>query len=386
MPQGACRLEGVPGTYYEILGVARGASDREIKQAYRALAMRFHPDICHEEEAGDRFRRIHEAYRVLSDPGERNRYDSLGHEDYTRYAGGSPPPWGSRHTGGFQGFGDAFDSFFRGKSWGPSAEFRPRSPSDILVKVPVTLAEAIRGCEREIEVPYTTRCVSCAGTGSAGGDVRQCPGCGGTGRQGWKEAGGFPDPTSPPCGVCGGKGRVPESPCGECGGWGATQATRRVKVRVPAGIDTGMRILIPGLGEEGDHEVPGGDLYVEATVLPHDMFTRRGNDLETMVHVSPAGAVMGSPVELETLDGRMIRVEIPSGTQHDGTVRIQGEGMRISGRAGDLVVRVRIRLPEKATARERRLYGRLLRIEKEQADAKTGLVVRYLSKVRNRGK
>ena len=300
-------------TYYEILGVSRDATEREIKHAYRILARRLHPDICREPGAEDRFKRINEAYRVLSNHEERGRYDAMGHEGYRRSHAGFRDHPGPHDPAAFRGFSDIFDLFFSERAWGSGRDFRPRSVSDILVRVQITLEEAINGTEKVIEVPYASLCHSCGGTGSTTGKVHPCPRCGGSGRE---NTGGARDPTDPgssPCEQCGGKGRIPEVPCSLCGGWGATQAVKRVAIRIPPGIDSGMRIRKEGLGESRDQEIPDGDLYVEVTILPHPRLTRLGNDLEVAVHLSPARAALGSTAEVETIEGKTVRVGIPPG-------------------------------------------------------------------------
>ena len=386
---GGSRQEGVlqagdaVETYYEILGVRRDASDREIKDAYRLLARRLHPDVSRETGAEEGFKKVNEAYRVLSDPVERGRYDTLGHEKYRRSPAGSPDHPPSRAPGDYQAQGDIFDLFFSERSWGPAEAFRPRASSDILVRVQVTLGEALLGSERVIEVPSAARCTACGGTGSSTGKAVPCPRCGGSGRE---ETGGRGSPgTGPaPCRECGGRGRIPGSRCSSCDGWGAIQETKRVMVRIPPGIDSGMRIRKEGFGGRGDG-IPGGDLYVEVNVLPHPVFTRKGEDLETPVHLSPARAALGSAVMVETVDGRSLRVEIPPGVQHDTAVRVPGEGVKARDRAGDLVLRIRIDSPGEITAEERELYRKILRIE-ERKEEKKGIISGYLSRLKGAGR
>jgi molecular chaperone DnaJ len=374
-------------TYYEILGVSRDATDREIKHAYRILARQLHPDICREPGAEDRFKRINEAYRVLSDHEERGRYDAMGHDRYRRSQAGSRDFPGPHGPSEFRGFSDIFDLFFSERAWGSEKDFRPRSASDILVRIQITLEEALFGSEKVIEVPYASRCASCEGTGSTVRKVRPCPRCGGSGRERSAGSMGVVDPAPPPCRECGGKGRIPEAPCSLCAGWGATQVTRRVTVHIPPGIDSGMRIRKEGLGESMDHEIPDGDLYVEVLVLPHPRFTRHGDDLEIAVHISPARAALGSSTELETADGRGIRVEIPPGVQHETIIRVGGKGVKVRNRTGDLLVRIKIDTPEKTTAEERKLYQRLLKIEEGREEMqKKGLISRYVTKLRDAGR
>jgi molecular chaperone DnaJ len=376
----------MPETYYEILGVPGDASDREIKEAYRLLARRLHPDVCTEAGAEDRFKAVNEAYRVLSDHGERARYDALGHENYRIYReaprehppGGGPP--------GFRGFGDAFDLFFAEKAWGSSRAFRPRADSDILARVEVTLEEAVLGGERELEVPYAFPCRACGGTGSTTGKAAPCPRCGGDGREGGPLSPGTSGPGSPPCRECGGRGRIPGDPCGECQGWGTIQETRQVTVRIPPGIESGMRIRKEGLGDRGEAGIPRGDLYIEVVVLPHDRFTRKGDDLEVPLHISPARATLGTVAEVGTIRGGTVRADIPPGVQHDAVVRVRGEGVKVQDRCGDLLIRVQIDTPGGITAEEQELYRRILRIEERREGMKGGVLSRYISRIRGAGR
>lgn len=377
-------MERMTGTYYEILGVPRDAPDREIKQAYLILARRFHPDVCREEDAEGRFKRINEAYQVLSDAGERARYDAMGHDTYLRHQAESGDISGSHGPPGFPGFGDAFDLFFPEREWGPAGTFRPASTSDILVRMEITLEEAILGCEKVIEIPYVAGCASCGGTGSATGTARPCSLCGGSGIGGRDDRGDLADPGASPCRECGGKGRIPEEPCIPCGGWGVIRRARRVPVRIPPGIDSGMRIRKEGLGDGRDPGIPGGDLYIEVAILPHDRFTRRGDDLEIPLHISPARAALGSTAGIEMIDGRVIQVAIPAGVQHGAPVRVRGGGVKTREGCGDLIVRIRIDSPEKTTAAERDLYRKLLRIEEAREGLKKGgLLSRYFSRARD---
>jgi molecular chaperone DnaJ len=376
-------MGGTPETYYEILGIPGDAPDREIRRAYRSLARSLHPDICREAGAEDRFKRINEAYRVLSNPVERRRYDLMGHKRYLLFPGGSGNPPAACGTPDTRGSGDVFNLFFSEKAWGSERIFRPRSCTDILVRTAVTFGEAIHGCEKMIEVPHAFRCTSCGGTGSGTRKVSTCPGCAGTGSGGRGAGGDRIDLDPVPCRECGGRGRIPEEPCTLCDGWGVIRATRKVPVRIPPGIDSGMRIRKEGLGEGGDTGIPKGDLYVEVMVLPHERFVRKGEDLEVTLPISPARAVLGTTADVETFDGRVLRVEIPPGVQHDMTVRVAREGVRLQDRCGDLVVRIRVTTPEKTTAGERDLYRRLIRIEEERERGRNrGLIPRYLSKIR----
>lgn len=353
------------GDYYERLGIPRTADEKEIRKAYRNLARQYHPDVCKEPGAEERFKEINEAYATLSDAGKRAQYDRMGHETFTHASKGSYAGAGGFEGGfssDFSGFGDIFDAFFGGaRGQGPRG---PQRGADLLMRIQIPLEEAVSGAEREVEVRHTEPCAACDGTGSETRKVVACTQCGGTGqiRQAAQSLFGQVVRMST-CPRCGGRGRMPEKPCGTCGGRGTERVRRTVKVRIPAGIEHGMRLRVEGYGEAGDHGAPNGDLYIEIHVLPHERFARIGDNLETVVEVSPAQAVLGSTVEVATIDGRTVELKVPSGVQHGTALRIPGEGVRRRGRPGDMLVRVRIVVPRRVSDEERGLYAQLLEHE-----------------------
>ena len=382
-----------PSDYYQVLGVPRNAGEKEIRKAYRSLAHKYHPDVCKEPGAEERFKEINQAYSVLSDPDRKAQYDQMGHDTYTSasrgsYTGGG---FGGGPYGGFQadfsGFGDIFDTFFGG---GPFGGFQrtsqgPRTGSDLLMRLQVPLEEAVAGTDREIEVSHSEPCPSCKGSGSETGKVVNCPRCGGTGqlRQMSSTAfGQFVRMTT--CPECSGRGRTPEKRCPSCRGTGHTRANRKVRVHIPAGIESGMRLRMEGYGEAGEYGAPSGDLFIEVSVLPHDRFTRDGDDLETAVHISPAQAAIGSAAEVETIDHRKIEVHIPPGTQQNAVVRVQGEGVKRKGRHGDLRVRVKVAVPKHLTDEERELYHRLLELEGKKVPEGGGFFKDFMGKKRKK--
>ncbi|MFY9132947.1 MAG: molecular chaperone DnaJ [Candidatus Methanoculleus thermohydrogenotrophicum] len=357
-----------PDSYYEILGVSRNADDKEIKKAYRNLARKYHPDVCKEPGAEERFKKINEAYSVLSDPQKRAQYDRMGHEAYSNASRGSYTGGGG-FSGGFSadfsGFGDIFETFFGGGFGGGTRQRAgPRPGADLLMKMEVTLEEAVFGAEKEISLDHIEPCPACDGSGSETRKFTTCPTCGGSGqmRQASQSIfGSFVRMST--CTACGGRGKVPESPCKTCGGSGHRRARQTVKVKIPPGVDTGMRLRMEGYGDAGEYGAPSGDLYIEISVAPHEKFTRRGDDLETTVDITPAQAALGSRVEVQTIDGRTVVLDIPAGVQHNTGLRIPGEGVRWQTKPGDMLVRVRIVVPTRLTDEERELYGRLLEIE-----------------------
>ena len=357
-----------PDSYYEILGVSRNADDKEIKKAYRNLARKYHPDVCKEPGAEERFKKINEAYSVLSDPQKRAQYDRMGHEAYSNASRGSYTGGGG-FSGGFSadfsGFGDIFETFFGGGFGGGTRQRAgPRPGADLLMKMEVTLEEAVFGAEKEISLDHIEPCPACDGSGSETRKFTTCPTCGGSGqmRQASQSIfGSFVRMST--CTACGGRGKVPESPCKTCGGSGHRRARQTVKVKIPPGVDTGMRLRMEGYGDAGEYGAPSGDLYIEISVAPHEKSTRRGDDLETTVDITPAQAALGSRVEVQTIDGRTVVLDIPAGVQHNTGLRIPGEGVRWQTKPGDMLVRVRIVVPTRLTDEERELYGRLLEIE-----------------------
>jgi molecular chaperone DnaJ len=382
-----------PGDYYQVLGVPRSAGEKEIRKAYRTLARKFHPDVCKEPGAEERFKEINQAYSVLSDTDRKAQYDRMGHDTFTSASRGSYTGGGSGGGpfGGFQadfsGFGDIFDTFFGG---GPFGGFQrtaqgPRSGSDLLMRLQIPLEEAVAGTDREIDVSHSQACPACDGSGSETKKVVNCPRCGGTGQLRQRTTTAFGQfVRMATCPECSGRGKTPEKRCSSCKGTGHTRTKRRLKVHIPAGIETGMRLRMEGFGEAGEYGAPSGDLFIDVAVLPHDRFTRDGNDLEIFVHISPAQAVIGSAVEVETIDHRRLEVHVPPGTPHNAVIRVQGEGMKRKGGHGDLRVRIRLAVPKQLSDEERELYHRLLQLEGKKAPESRGFFKDFMGKKKDR--
>ena len=369
------------GSYYDVLGVARDAGEQEIKKAYRNLARKYHPDVCKEPDAEEKFKEINEAYSVLSDATKRAQYDNIGHDAFKNASKGSYTGGGG-YGGGFQsdfsGFGDIFDTFFGG---GGGAR-GPRPGADLLLRLSINLKDAVFGIDREVEVFHTESCPDCDGTGSKTKKVHTCPTCGGSGqvRQVSQSLfGQFVRMSA--CPACGGRGKKPEEPCKTCGGSGHTRVKRKVNVHIPPGADTGMRLRMEGYGEAGDYGAPVGDLYIELIVEGHPRFARTGDNIETEAQISPAQAAVGSSVEVKTIDDRTVDLKIPAGIQHGTALRIPGEGVRRRGRPGDLLVRVRIVVPKSLSDEERELYQKLLEIENKKGPGKKGFFKDFVDKV-----
>lgn len=354
--------------YYEVLGVARGASKDDIKKAYRKVAVQYHPDRNPgDSNAEDMFKAAAEAYEILSDDQKRQAYDQFGFAGVDGMAG---------NGGGFSNtyrdfediFGDfsgIFDSFFGGGRRGGRSRSGPRRGSDIKVELEISFGEAAFGCTKEITYPRTVHCSSCGGSGSEGdGSRHTCPTCGGVG-QVRRSQGFFSVATV--CPDCQGEGQIVENPCRSCGGSGLEQKRATVKVTIPAGIDTGKRLSVPGQGEAGMHGAQAGDLFVFLRVAPDAHYERDGNDLYCLIPVSFTQAALGAEVHVPSLEGERIRVKIPSGSQNGDIVRVKGWGvphLNHTTRRGDLFLKLRVVVPEK-------VHGRVKQLLKELAEAES---------------
>lgn len=364
--------------YYEVLGVSRDASEEEIKKAYRRLARKYHPDVNKDDpEAEAKFKEISEAYRILSDPQTRAQYDRFGHAAFDGAQGAGPGPGqgGFDPFGGFGGFGgfgdfdDIFDMFFGGGTQRRRSS-GPKPGADLRYDLELSFEEAAFGLETEIEVPRTERCGRCQGRGAEPGTlIRDCPQCGGRGeirdvRQ--TPFGRFVNVH--PCPHCRGEGKVIDEPCRECRGAGVVTRRRKIKVKVPAGVDTGFRLRLAGEGEAGERGGPPGDLYVFITVRPHEFFQRKGTDVYCEVPISFAQAALGDEIEVPTLNGK-VTLKVPEGTQTGTQFRLRGHGVpdpRGYGR-GDQYVTVRVVTPTRLTPRQKELLREFARAGGDEA-------------------
>ncbi len=355
-------------SYYDVLGVSRNATDTEIKKAYRNLAKKYHPDVCKEADAEEKFKSINEAYSVLSDESKRRQYDQLGHDNFTNASKGNySGAGGAGFNADFSGFGDIFD-FFGG---GSRRQSGPRPGDDTLMRIQITLAEAVFGVQKEIEVMHTESCPDCDGTGSSTKKTTTCRKCNGTGQVKQIRNSIFGQMvTQSVCPDCGGRGKIPESPCRKCNGTGKTKVRRKISVNIPAGIDSGMRLRMEGYGEAGDVGAPNGDLYIEVYVVSNPKFDREGDNLVTQYEITPAQAVLGCEVEIETIDKKKVSLKVPAGISYGTRLRIQGEGVRRRGNYGSLLVRVVIATPKKISSKERELYEKILAIENGDTSAR----------------
>ncbi len=348
-------------SYYDVLGLPRNATETDIKKAYRNLAKKYHPDVCKDPGAEEKFKSINEAYDVLSDETKRRQYDQLGHDNFTNASKGNySGAGGAGFNADFSGFGDIFD-FFGG---GGRRQSGPREGDDMLMRIQITLEEAVFGTQKEIEVMHTESCPECDGTGSSTKKTTTCSKCGGTGQVKQVKNSIFGQMvTQSTCPNCGGRGKIPETPCKKCNGTGRTKVRRKVTVNVPAGIDSGMRLRMEGYGEAGDYGARNGDLYIEVYVVSNPKFDREDDNLITQYEISPAQAVLGCEVEIETIDRKKVMLKIPVGISYETRLRIAGEGVRRRGNYGNLLVRIVIATPKKISSAEKELYEKLLKAE-----------------------
>jgi molecular chaperone DnaJ len=332
--------------HYEVLGVSRDASQDEIKKAYRKLARQLHPDVNPGEDASERFKLVTHAYDVLSDDESRRRYDMGGDE-----SGG--------FGGGFGGFGDIFETFFGA---GGARSARPRSRrergQDALVRVTMDLGDVVFGAHRDIEVDTAVLCETCQGSCcQEGTSPVTCDICGGSGhvqRQVRSLLGNVV--TTQPCGTCEGYGTTIPFPCATCAGQGRVRSRRTVSLDIPAGVETGLRLQLPGSGEVGKAGGPNGDLYVEVTVSTHPTYSREGDDLLATLEVAMTDAVLGAETTIEGLDGA-VDLEIRPGVQSGDVLTIKGRGITPlrGNQRGDLRVAVQVLTPTKLDSAQRRL-------------------------------
>lgn len=340
--------------YYEILGIPRNADETEIKKAFRGLALKYHPDRNQgKKESEERFKEINEAYSVLSDPEKRAHYDRFG------TAEGIGTGFGA-FTGA--GFGDIFEDIF-GDFFGFSGQRRPRPAkgNDLRYDLDITLEESAFGAEKHIEVPRWETCPTCSGSGSKSGKgPLVCPHCKGTGHVRFQQ--GFFS-VSKTCGSCQGLGKIITDPCASCKGSGRTKTVHTMSVRIPPGVDSGSRLRMSGEGEPGTLGGPSGDLYIIIDIRKNPVFVRKGNDIFCEMNLTFPQAVLGSEVEVPTLDG-VATLTIPPGTPHGKTFHLKGKGIPKLGRhgKGDEIVVVGIEVPKHITPRQKELLEEFARI------------------------
>ncbi len=356
--------------YYEVLGVAKDASPEDLKKAYRKLALQYHPDRNPgDKSAEEKFKHISEAYEVLSDPQKRAQYDQFGHRAFGPGAGG-PGGFGGgfqgidleealrTFMGAFGGGGSIFDDFFGGGLRGDERPDGASRGADVRFDLEIDFEEAVLGSEREIALPLLDECERCRGSGAEPGSKReQCRHCHGRGVV--TASHGFMQ-IRQTCPVCGGGGEVITKPCRDCGGAGRVKRRRTLNLKIPAGVETGSRLRLPGKGQGGLRGGPAGDLYVVLHVRQHDLFERHDEDVYCEVPVPFQIAALGGEIDVPTVQG-MAKLRIPPGTESGKVFRLRGKGVinAHSGIQGDHHVRVRVEVPQGLSSRQRRALEEL---------------------------
>ena len=338
--------------YYEVLGVQKGASEEEIKKAYKKMARKYHPDLNPgDKDAEEKFKEVNEAYEVLSDSEKKARYDQFGFAGVDPNFGAGGGGYGGGAGFDFGDLGDIFGSFFGGGFGGGQTRRNPNAPQrgeSIRMNLTISFEEAAFGCEKELELDRYESCETCHGSGAAPGTSPEtCPDCGGSGvvqtrRQ--TPMGVFA--STAPCSRCGGRGKIIKEPCKDCRGSGMVRRRRKIQASVPAGIDNGQTISIRGQGHAGKNGGPAGDLLVTIAVRPHELFRREGTSVLCEAPITFPQAVLGAELEIPTIDGK-VKYDIPEGTQSGTTFRLKGKGIpALNGRGrGDQYVTVYIETP-----------------------------------------
>jgi molecular chaperone DnaJ len=340
--------------YYELLGVSKSATDDEIKKAYRKLAMKYHPDRVsnlsdkEKKEAEEKFKELQAAYAVLSDPQKKQMYDQFGHEGVSGAGGGG----GFGQGGGFEDIFRDFGDFFGG---GGRRGNRAPAGQDLEFGVEITLEEAAIGLQKEIKYPRTVKCAPCNGNGAKNiKDVVTCKTCNGNGQVRYSQ--GF-FTVQQDCPDCNGAGKKIKDPCGSCRGAGIVRENKTLMINIPAGVDTGSTLRINGEGSVGGINSPSGDLYIHIQIKNHKFYRRDGSDLHCEVPISFITAALGGEIDVPTIDGQIIKLKIPEGTQTNGILRIKSKGMKSlrRGGIGDLLCHIYVETPVKLTVDQKDL-------------------------------
>ena len=344
--------------YYEVLGLSKGASDDEIKKAYRQLAKKYHPDLNPgDAEAEARFKEVNEAYEVLSDAQKKARYDQYGHA-------GVDPNFGAGGYGAdvdFGDIGDIFSSIFGGGFGGGGRRGNPNAPrrgSDAAASAVISFEESAKGCKKKVSVQRICTCPDCNGSGAKPGTApTTCPECNGRGQVSRQQRTPFGVmQTQSACPRCQGRGKIIESPCPKCSGQGRIRQTEQVGINIPAGIDDGQVISIPGKGNAGQNGGPSGDLQIEISVRPHPLFERDGFHIWYEMPITYTQAALGAEIEIPTLDGKM-PFTVKEGTQPGDILRVKGKGIPyLNGRGtGDLLLKITVEVPRNLTNEQKKL-------------------------------
>lgn len=342
--------------YYDVLGVAKTANADEMKKAYRKLAMQYHPDRnAGNAEAEHKFKEINEAYDVLKDPDKKAAYDRYGHEAFSNGMGGGAGAGGFDFTGNFS---DIFDDLFSeftggGRRGGASGRASAQRGQDLRYNLQISLEEAFKGMQRQINVTTSVECDDCHGSGGEkGASPTTCSACGGRGAQRVQQ--GF-FTIERPCNTCSGSGKVIEKACRKCAGSGQTRKEKTLSVTIPAGVEEGTRIRLSGEGEAGFRGGPSGDLYIFLSIKPHPFYKREGANVHGTVPISMVTAALGGSINVPTIDGTKVKVAIPEGTQNGHQFRLRGKGMSVlrSQARGDMYIHVNVETPVKLNKKQK---------------------------------
>lgn len=342
--------------FYTVLGVDKSADEKEIKKAYRRLAMKYHPDKNPDDpSAEEKFKEATMAYEVLSDAQKRASYDRMGHTAFEQGMNnggfGGASDFGDIFGDIFGQFGGGFGDFFGGSR---SSGRRASKGADLLYRLSLSLEEAVKGCKKEIQFSSSVKCDTCNGKGAKSDtDIKTCGTCHGQGQVRMQQGFFVVQQTCPDCH---GNGKTIKNPCPDCHGNGKQQKSQTLEVSIPAGVDDGDRVRLSGKGEAGDAGMPNGDLYVEIQVKPHEIFTRNGTDLHIDVPVDIATATLGDEVEIPTLDGRL-KIKVAEGTQSGKLLRVRGKGVTTvrTGMQGDLICRIIVETPTNLSHEQKEL-------------------------------
>ena len=351
--------------YYDVLGVSKGAAHDEIKKAFRKKAMEHHPDRNPNDKAGaeKKFKEVNEAYEILGDETKRRNYDNYGHAGANQGFGG-----GQGQSGGFGGFEDindifkgfgGFEDFFGGGGGQKKKSDSRKKGDDLSYGMSLTLEEACFGKKDEnISFSAFNECEPCGGYGSKDKSTAKCKKCNGVGVVRTQKGFFIMEQT---CGACGGSGESISNPCTSCKGEGRTEGKRTIKFDIPAGVDNGMSVRIQGKGDAGQRKAGAGDLYIKITVKKHDLFTRNGDSILCDIPISFTKVALGGKIEVPTIDGKMIDLEIPAGTQPDTIFSIRGKGMSVAGggRRGDMKIIAKVEVPVHLNNEQRKLIREL---------------------------
>ena len=354
--------------YYEVLGVQKGATQAEIKKAYFKLAKQYHPDVNKEPGAEEKFKEINEAYETLSDEQKRARYDQYGFDDPTQGFGGAGA--GAGGFSGFGGFEDIFSQFFGGGARRQSST-GPRQGRDVEKSMSITFEEAVYGTKKRVRLSVDDDCIQCGGTGAESkADLKICPKCQGRGRVIIQQRTIFGySQTETACPDCKGTGKIITKKCKACGGKGRVRTTKDVDINIPAGMQTGMTLRMPGYGESGYNGGPSGDLYISFVCGEHPDFKREGQDIILNIPLSFTQAALGDTIKVPTIDGD-VELKIPAGTQHGTSLRLRGRGTKNpkggSGR-GDQYVICNVKVPTNLSSEEKKILKDLDACEKKEA-------------------